>query len=404
MQSSAMAFFPSVATAKLELNSLYRKYVDMFGVSSNNSTVGSHTIHKMSHLPVLLVDRTFFSTGTAIQSIAISYGALIRRWLLGGTSVAQHAMISRAAMNSLPCCAFLPFFASVGALMTKLCGCTMIPDRFSGWQSVLGQSANLRGEPVLVVDNNELGNDQTLSSFLGRKRDYVGLGLALQCICYPACLKVAEFPQKNLSFSRQWMRSGHDTSAIWRAMARNEQYLAFVVVLAALQLFLRLARVNVTILFLPMLSQAVSSRSSPAVIGNVLLVLVTSCGVLGSALSVKQFGREVTFAIGAIVMVICQVAIPLIMEVQIGVGGGTRMPVGYTAATFALTCVVSCGLSWSWGSFFWTLPGRKVHSAGHVLAVALNLGVCFAQMRYFLLMLCRLKNATLAYYALWIWS
>lgn len=103
------------------------------------------------------------------------------------------------------------------------------------------------------------------------------------------------------------MRSGHDTSAIWRAMARNEQYLAFVVVLAALQLFLRLARVNVTILFLPMLSQAVSSRSSPAVIGNVLLVLVTSCGVLGSALSVKQFGREVTFAIGAIVMVICQV-------------------------------------------------------------------------------------------------
>jgi MFS transporter, SP family, sugar:H+ symporter len=189
--------------------------------------------------------------------------------------------------------------------MTKLCGCTMIPDRFSGWQSILRQSANLRGEPVLVVDNNELGNDQILSSFLGRKRDYVGL--VLRCICYSACLKVADTPQKKLSFIRQWMRSGHDTSAIWRAMARNEQYLAFVVVLAALQLFLRLARVNVTILFLPMLSQAVSSRSSPAVIGNVLLVLVTSCGVLGSAFSAKQFGREVTFAIGAIVMVICQV-------------------------------------------------------------------------------------------------
>jgi hypothetical protein len=34
----------------------------------------------------------------------------------------------------------------------------------------------------------------------------------------------------------------------------------------------------------------------------------------------------------------------------------------------------------------------------------LNFGVCFAQMQYFLLVLCRLKNAILAYYAMWIWS
>jgi hypothetical protein len=182
----------------------------------------------------------------------------------------------------------------------------MIPKHFCGRQFVLGHTANLRGESVLVMDNNELGNDQTfLSSLLGRKRDYVGL--ALQCICHPACLKVVDIPQKKLSFSRQWTRGGHDTSAIWKIMASNEQYLACMIVLAALQLFLRLTRVNVTILFLPMLSRAISSRSSPAVIGNIVLVLVNSCGVLGSALSVKQFGREVTFAISAIVMVICQV-------------------------------------------------------------------------------------------------
>ncbi|XP_002454049.1 uncharacterized protein LOC8068937 isoform X2 [Sorghum bicolor] len=402
MQSSVMAFFPSVATAKLELNSLYRKYVDMFGISLNNSTVGCHLTRKMAHLPVLLIDRTFFSTGSAIQSIATSYGALIRRWLLNRTSVVQHTLIS-SAMNSLSWCGSLPFFVSIGVLITKLCDCTMTPNRFCGRQCILSHSANLRGESVLVMDNNELGNDQSfLSSFLGRKRDYVVL--ALQCICYPACLKVVDVPHKKLSFSRQWIRTGHDTSAIWRIMARNEQYLACMIVLAALQVFLRLTRVNVTILFLPMLSRAISSRSSPAVIGNIVLVLVNSCGVLGSALSVKQLGREVTFAISAIVMVICQVAIPLILEVQIGVGGGTRMPMGYTTAMFVLTCVVSCGLSWSWGSFFWTFPGRKVHSAGQVLAMAVNLGVCFAQMQYFLLVLCRLKNATLAYYALWIWS
>lgn len=80
------------------------------------------------------------------------------------------------------------------------------------------------------------------------------------------------------------------------------------------------------------------------------------------------------------------------------------MPTSYTTAMFALTCVVSYGLSWSWGSFFWTFPGTKVPSARQVLAMALNFGVCFVQMQYFLLMLCRLKNATLAYYAMWIWT
>lgn len=200
----------------------------------------------------------------------------------------------------------MPYFVSIGFLMTKLCDCTIAPSRLCGQQFILGHSDNLRGESVLVMDNNEPGNDQSfLSSLLGRKRDYVVL--ALQCFCHPACLKVVDIPQKKLSFSRQWIRSGHDTSAIWRIMARNEQYLACMIVMAALQFFLRLTRVNVAILFLPMLSRAVSSRSSPAVIGNIVLVLVNSCGVLGSALSVKQFGRELTFAISAIVMVICQV-------------------------------------------------------------------------------------------------
>lgn len=402
MQSSAMAFFPNVATAKLELNSLYRKYADMVGISSNSSTVGSHAARRMSHLPVVLVDRAFFSAGTAIHSIGARYGALILRWLLSRTSIAQTVLISRA-MSLLSCwCGSLPFFVSIGVLMARLCDYTTIPSHICSRQFILGQSANLRGESVLIMENGELCNDQTLSSWIGRKRDY--FHLLLQCICCHASLKAVGVTQKKLSFSRQRVQSDHDTSAFWRVMVRNEQYLAYMIVLVALQLFLRVTRVNVTTLFLPMLSRAISSRSSPALIGNIVLVLVNSCGVVGSALSTKQYGRELTFAVGAILIVICQVAIPLILEVQIGVGGGTRMPTGYTTALFALTCVVSCGLSWSWGSLFWTIPGWKVHSAGQVLTVALNFAVCFAQMQYFLLTLCRLKNAIFAYYAMWIWS
>ncbi|CAO2039350.1 unnamed protein product [Urochloa humidicola] len=403
MQSSTMAFFPNIAAAKLEMHSLYRKYVDMFGIPSNNSTVGNHITREMSHLPVQLIDRTFFATGTAIRSIAISYGALVLRWLLTKTSVVQRTLISRAT-RSLSCwCVSLPFFVSIDILMARLCDCSMIHNHLYGRQSILGHNPNLQGESAISMENNELCKQEPfLSSLFGHKGDYARL--ALQCICYPASLKVVDVTEKKLNFNRQRMRSGYNTSALWRIMARNEQYLAYMMVLVALQLFLQLTRVNVTTLFLPMLSRATSSRSSPAVIGNVVLVLVNSCGVLGSALATKQYGREVTFTMGAVLMVFCQVAIPLILEVQIGVGGGTRMPTGYTTAMFALTCVVSCGLSWSWGSFFWNIPGRKFHPAGQVLTMILNFGVCFAQMQYFLLVLCRLKNAILAYYAMWIWS
>jgi MFS transporter, SP family, sugar:H+ symporter len=89
-------------------------------------------------------------------------------------------------------------------------------------------------------------------------------------------------------------------------MARNEQYLSSMMVLVALQLFLKLTKVNITTLLYPMLSQT-SSKSSVAVIGNIVLVLVNSCGVLGSALATKQYGREVTFTIGAVLMIFCQV-------------------------------------------------------------------------------------------------
>ncbi|GJN21403.1 hypothetical protein PR202_gb08875 [Eleusine coracana subsp. coracana] len=403
MQSSVMAFFPKIASAKLDLHSMYRKYGSMLSISSNNSTDACHVTDKMAHLPVLLIDRTIFTTGTAFRSIAISYGALLLRWLLSTTSVVQRTLISRAMRTLSSCCGSLPFFVSIGFLVSRLYNYILIDNHIYGQQFILGRSANLRGESTMGIENSELCHAQpTLSSLLGHKREFIRL--ALQCICYPASLKVADITKKKLSFDRQRTWCSQNTSAFWRILARNEQYLASMMVLVALQFFLRLIKVNVTTLFFPMLSRTTSSKSSVAVIGNIVLVLVNSCGVLGSALATKQYGREVTFTIGAVLMVFCQVAIPVMLEVQIGVGGGTRMPTSYAATMFALTCVVSCGLSWSWGSFIWTIPSWKVHSAGQVVAMALNFGFCFAQMQFFLMMLCRLKNAILAYYAMWIWS
>lgn len=396
-----MAFFANIAATKQEMHSLYRNYAHMFDMSSDHAGVGCHVNRKMARLPVLLIDHPVFLTGSMIRTIAIHYRAIIDRWLLRKFAVIQGAPIDCAMiLRSFWGLCSLPFFVGIGVLTARLCNCITVRNQIYGRQLILGLDANLQGD--LVIENNDLCNKQSFPpSLLGSKHDYVRL--LLQCICSTASLKVHTTP-KVIGFDRRCIQNNHESSAFWRILARNEHYLTYIGALMTLQMFLQLTRVNITTSLLPMLFQTTSSRGKAAAISNIVLVLVNSCGVLGSALTTKQHGREVTLTVSAVLMVFCQITIPLIVKVQIGLGGGTRMPMAYTTAMFVLTCVVSCGLSWSWGSLFWTFPGKKIQSAGQVVGMALNFALCFAQIQYFLLMLCRLKNAILAYYAMWILS
>lgn len=401
MQSYVVAFFPNIDAAKQEMHSLCRSYAPMFDMSSDNTGVGCHVTRKIGRLPVLLIHRHVFLTGSAIWTIAIHYKALIDRWLLRKSAVIEdapiyYAMILRSCWQR----SSLPLFVGIGVLTARFYNCITIRNDIYGQQLILGFHANVQGD--LVIKNNELCNKQSFpQSLLGSRHDYVRL--ALQCIFSTANLKVHTTP-KVISFDRRCIQKNRESSAFWRILSRNEQYLTYIGALVTLQLFLQLTRVNITTSLLPMLFQTTSSRGKAAVVSNIVLVLVNYCGIHGSAFTTKQHGREVTLTVSAVLMVFCQITIPMIVEVQIGVGGGSRMSMGYTTAMFVLTCIVSCGLSWSWGSLFWTVPGKKIQSAGQVVGMTLNFALCFAQMQYFLLMLCRLKNAILAYYAMWIWS
>ncbi|RLM73404.1 uncharacterized protein C2845_PM15G10290 [Panicum miliaceum] len=136
-------------------------------------------------------------------------------------------------------------------------------------------------------------------------------------------------------------------------------------------------------------------RRGAARAGDAVLVLVNTCGVLGSALAAREFGREAMCAISGVLIVFCQVAVPAIMgAAHAGLsGGGARMAGGHAAGMFALACAVSGGFSWAWGALFWAATGA-----------ALGFGLGFAQMQCFLLTLRQLKHAAVAYYAVWIWS
>ncbi|XBI95127.1 sugar transport protein MST1-like [Triticum dicoccoides] len=400
MQSYWAPLFPNTAVEKQGMHSLYSDYAHIFDLSSENTSLGSYIAPKVGHLAVLL-KRSALLTGSAFFTIAIRYRALLDRWILQKCAVSQGAPVQSTMMlRSCWQCRSLPLFVGIGVLMARLCSYITIQSPNNNRQVIRGIEANLQGDSI--IEKNEFCNQQSvLPSLLGSKHDYVRL--LLHFICSTAIFKAYTVP-KVTSFKERSIERNYDFSALRSIVARNGHYLTFIGALVTLQIFLQMNRVNTTTSLLPMLIQTISSRSKAAVFSKMVIILVNSCSILGSAFTTKHHGRAATLTVSIVLMVFCQMAIPLIVEFHIGFGGASRMPRGYTAAMFLLTCVVSCGLSWSWGSMFWTFPGKKAHSAGQLLGMALNLALCYAQMQYFLMMLWRLKNAILAYYAMWIWS
>ncbi|PUZ47443.1 LOW QUALITY PROTEIN: hypothetical protein GQ55_7G165100 [Panicum hallii var. hallii] len=205
-------------------------------------------------------------------------------------------------------------------------------------------------------------------------------------------------------------RSSRDGGSFHRLAARHERHLTYAVVVAMLQVFLRLTRANATTLLLPMLTQAAARGRCAARVGDAMLVLVNTCGVLGSALAAREFGREAMCAISGVLIVFCQVRCSgrsrsrrswFMGAAHAGLsGGGARMAGGHAAGMFALACAVSGGFRWAWGALFWAVPGDGIRSAGQAAGAALG----FAQMQCFLLTLRQLKHAAFTYYAVWIWS
>uniref|UniRef100_A0ACD5ZH02 Uncharacterized protein n=1 Tax=Avena sativa TaxID=4498 RepID=A0ACD5ZH02_AVESA len=401
MQSYLTPFLPNTAMAKQEMHSLFSNFAHVLGMSLENTIQGSQVTQKMELLPVLFIKRSILVTGSAILSIASRYRALLDKWILYKFAASQGAPI-HSAMILRSCWQrrFLPLFVGIGFLVARLYNYITIHSHIHGRQVIHSVEANIQGD--LVIENNGLYNQQSsLPSLLGSKPAYARL--ALQCVFSAAMLK-AQLAPNSISFKARCLQKKHEIGALRSVIARNGQSLTYIAALVTLQIFLQLNRVNTNTSMLPMLFETTGSRSRAALVGKLVIVLVNSCGILGSAYMVKQHGRAATVTVGVVLMVFCQMAIPMILEFHIGLGGGSRMPRVYTAAMFLLTCVLSCGLSWSWGSMFWTVPGKKFHSAGQIAGVALNLAFCFAQMQYFLVMLWRLRSAVLAYYAMWIWS
>ncbi|CAN6235215.1 unnamed protein product [Urochloa humidicola] len=316
------------------------------------------------------------------------------------------------------CLGFLPLLDAVGGLVSSLRSSLALhhtPSQHGG-QFIHGlgnEETEVKSSSNHVADDNnsdplDLWQLWTLDLL---DTSHVHVDLVFPCACNLSSAPIPHRPQPKKIRRKPVVFGGesggrHDGGAFSfrRLVARHERHLTCAAVVAALQVFLRLTRANATTLFLPLLSQATfrgGGAAAAARAGDAVLVLVSACGVLGSARAARDLGREAMCAIGGVLVVLCQVAVPAVAALG---GGGRAMAGGHAAAMFAAACAASGGFSWAWGALFWAVPGEGVRSAGQAAGAALGFGLGFAQMQCFLLTLRQLKHAAFAYYAVWIWS
>ncbi|KAJ1271301.1 hypothetical protein BS78_06G118100 [Paspalum vaginatum] len=317
------------------------------------------------------------------------------------------------------CLGLLPFLDAVGGLVSNLHSSAVAGfDRpIYGRQYTHGLTNNdddgEDAKSIHVVEDGDDNGDaldwQQLWTLDLLDTSHVHVDLVFPCACHRAAARSApssssSFQRSDTEEQRNAIFRSSSSRSLWRLVARHEEQVTYAVVVAALQVFLRLTRANATTLFLPMLAQATGGVRAAARAGDAVLVLVNTCGVLGSAVAARQLGREAMCAISGVLIVACQVAVPA-MAAGLS-AGGARLRGGPAAAEmFASACAVSCGFSWAWGALFWAVPGEGIRSVGQAAGAALGFGLGFAQMQCFLLTLRQLKHAAaFAYYAVWIWS
>ncbi|CAN6269959.1 unnamed protein product [Urochloa humidicola] len=242
------------------------------------------------------------------------------------------------------CLGFLPLLDAVGSLLATLLrssvalhhspsqhGAQFIHGNGLGNEETQAKSKSKSNHAVDVEDNSDHLDLWQLWTLDLLDTSHVHVDLVFPCAC-----NLATAPIFQRSQPKPQRRKAAAAFSFRRLAARHERHLTYAAVVAALQVFLRLTRANATTLFLPLLSQATFCGSAAAAraAGDAVLVLVTSCGVLGSDRAARELGREAMCAIGGVLVVLCQVAVPAVAGaaslggVGGGGGGGARMTAG----------------------------------------------------------------------------
>nr|CAB3487230.1 unnamed protein product [Digitaria exilis] len=192
----------------------------------------------------------------------------------------------------------------------------------------------------------------------------------------------------------------------FRRLLRGKGYRHYLVMVVAIPTFFDLTGMVVISVFSPVLFRTVGFDSQRAILGAVIISLVSLSGVVLSTFVVDRCGRRFLFLAGGTTMLIFQVAVSWILAEHLGKHGAVTMPKNYAVGVVVLMCLYTFSISLSWGPLKWVVPSEiypvDMRSAGQAITLSISLTLSFAQTQVFISMLCAMKYAIFLFYAGWV--
>lgn len=351
----------------------------------------------------LIIGGVVFLIGTALNALAINVPMLLLgRILLGfGIGFANQAAplyISemappkwRGALSTA-----FQFFLSAGVVLASMVNFFVARLGDLGWRIALGFAA----VPAAIMTIGALFIPDTPSSLIQRgKVNAAQRSLNKVRGADPN----TEAELKDLIHSHEAAKA-EDVKPYKKIFSRP--YRPHLVLTMLIPSFQQLTGINVIAFYAPVLFRSIGLGGDAALIGAIILGAVNLGSTLVSAYIVDKFGRRVLFLEGGIQIFICQVAMAIIMAVELGTAGTAPFSKGSAIVVLILLCAVSAGFGWSWGPLTWLVPTEilptEVRPAGQGICIAFNFAVTFVVAQTFLAVLCHFKYGVFLFYAAWM--
>ncbi|CAN6342112.1 unnamed protein product [Urochloa humidicola] len=407
MLSSASSF-PSVLKHDDKKESNYCKY-DNHGLQLFTSSLyiagltatlfASYTTRRLGRRQTMLIAGAFFITGVIFNGAAQNLAMLIvGRILLGcGVGFANHTVplfLSeiaptriRGGLNVL-----FQLNISIGILFANVINYGTNRIRPWGWRLSLSL-ASIPGAlftlgALLMVDTPnslvERGCLEVGKAALKKIRGTDDVEPEFKAIMEASCIaREVKHPFRNL------------------LCRRNRPQL---VVAVLLQMFQQLTGINVIMFYAPVVFMTMGLKTDAALYSAVIIGAVYALSTLVSMYAVDRAGRRMLLLEAGVYMFLSQAAFAVVFPIKV-TDDADGIDHAWAVMVVAMVGTFVSSFAWSWGPLCWLIPSEmfplEARATGQSVAVCANLLFTVVIAQASLSMLCRLKHAIFAFFAVW---
>lgn len=363
------------------------------------SFVAARICSKLGRKPTMQIASLFFMAGVALTAGAMNIEMLIIGRICLGVGVgfgnqAVPLFLSELAPAKLRGALNICFqlFITIGILIANLVNYVTANIHPYGWRISLA----IAGVPALILCVGSLAICETPTSLIEREKNEEGRAVLKKI------RGVDNVDNEFDSIIHASEVARLVTNPYGKLMKRSSRPPLVIAIL--LQVFQQFTGINAIMFYSPVLFQTIGFGSDASLLSAVITGLVNVFSTLVSIYAVDKAGRRVLLLEACVQMFISQVAIGVILSLDLTATGSLSRPEALVVVI--LVCVYVMAFAWSWGPLGWLIPSEtfplETRTAGYAFAVSSNMMFTFVIAQAFLSMLCNMQAGIFFFFAAWI--